>query len=262
MRTSNPVLSDSALERAALQTGGDRTTTTTDAASTTGAVERFTVIGAIQRSAILLALVLAGGWLGWGMVNVVDGRADLPGWIIPVSLGLLAGAFVIVFKPDLAPVLAPAWAVGQGVLVGAISRAYEVTYDGIVLQAVLATLTTAFACLVAYRTGLIQATPRFRKTVVIATFGIMGLYLVNMAMYFFGGDGISLITDSGLTGILFSAFVVVIAAMNLILDFDLFERGEAEGWPAKMMWFAAFGLIITLVWLYLEMLRLLAKLRD
>ncbi|MEM9033555.1 MAG: Bax inhibitor-1/YccA family protein [Actinomycetota bacterium] len=255
MRTSNPVLSDSAIDRVV-----DELEVPDDTRSLT---ERFTIIGVIQRSVLLIGLVVVGGWVGWNMVTVDEGVVTgFPTWIMPAALGLIALAFLTFFRPQLAPVTAPIWAVGEGVLVGAISRVYEVEFDGIVLQAFMATVLTAFATLAAYRSGRIRATPQFRKIVIIATMGVMALYLVNLGIALFGGGGIGLITDSGPIGIAFSLFVVGLAAMNLVLDFDLIERGEAEAWPAKMMWFAAFALVVTLVWLYLELLRLLAKLRD
>ncbi len=255
MRTSNPVLSDSAIDRVVDELG-----VPDDARTLT---ERFTIVGVTQRALLLIGLVAAGGYVGWNLVDVTDGVVvDFPGWILPAALGLIAVAFLTFFRPQMAPVTAPIWAIGEGVLVGAISRVYEVEFDGIVLQAFLGTVLTALATLGAYRSGRIRATPQFRRIVVIATMGVMALYLVNLAMALFGWGDIALITDSGAIGIAFSLFVVGLAAMNLVLDFDLIERGEAEGWPAKMMWFGAFALVVTLVWLYLEMLRLLAKLRD
>lgn len=255
MRTSNPVLSDSAIDRVVDELG-----VPDDASALTS---RFTIIGVIQRSLLLIGLVAAGGYVGWNLVEVQGGVVvDFPSWVLPAALGLLAVAFLTFFRPHLAAVTSPIWAVGQGVLVGAISRVYEVEFDGIVLQAFLATVLTALATLGAYRSGRIRATPQFRRIVIIATMGVMALYLVNLGIALFGGGGIGLITDSGPIGIAFSLFVVGLAAMNLVLDFDLIERGEAEGWPAGMMWFGAFALVVTLVWLYIEMLRLLGKLRN
>ena len=255
MRTSNPVLSDSAIDRVV-----DDLSVPDDARTLT---ERFTIIGVTQRALLLIGLLLIGGYVGWSLVDVDDGVVvGFPGWIVPAMLGMLGVAVLTFFKPALAHVTGPLYAVGQGVVVGAISRVYEVEFDGIVLQAFLGTALTALATLGAYRSGRIRVTPQFRKVVIIATLGVMARYLVNLGMSVFGFGDIGLITDSGAVGIGFSLFVVGLAAMNLVLDFDLIERGEAEGWPAKMMWFGAFALIVTLVWLYLEMLRLLAKLRD
>lgn len=249
------MLSDSAIDRVV-----DDLEVPNDTRSLT---ERFTIIGVIQRSLLLIGLVVIGGWVGWNLVTVDNGVVtSFPGWILPAALGLIALAFLTFFRPQLAPVTAPIWAVGEGVLVGAISRVYEVQFDGIVVQAFMATVLTALATLGAYRSGRIRATPQFRRIVIIATMGVMALYLVNLGIALFGGGGIGVITDSGPLGIAFSLFVVGLAAMNLVLDFDLIERGEAEAWPAQMMWFAAFALVVTLVWLYLELLRLLAKLRD
>lgn len=255
MRTSNPVLSDSAIDRVVDELG-----VPSDARSIT---ERFTIIGVTQRALLLIGLVMVGGYVGWSLVDVDDGVVvGFPGWLVPAMLAMFGLAMVTFFKPNLAPVTAPIYSFGQGVVVGAISLVYEVRFDGIVVQAVLGTVLTALATLGAYRSGRIRATPQFRRVVIIATLGVMALYLVNLAMSVFGWGDIGLITDSGAIGIAFSLFVVGLAAMNLVLDFDLIERGEAEGWPAKMMWFGAFALVVTLVWLYLEMLRLLSKLRD
>ena len=134
-------------------------------------------------------------------------------------------------------------------------------YEGIVMQAVLLTFGTLAALLMAYRSGLIKATENFKLGVVAATGGIAVVYLISIVMNMFG-SGIPLIHESGIVGIGFSLFVVVIAAMNLVLDFDFIETGVEQGAPKYMEWYGAFGLMVTLVWLYLEFLRLLAKLRD
>jgi len=149
----------------------------------------------------------------------------------------------------------------EGLFLGGISALMEARFPGIVLQAVGLTFGTLAALLFAYRSGLIRATENFKLGVVAATGGICLLYLANIVMGFFG-HSIGFIHESGWMGIGFSAVVVVVAALNLVLDFDFIEEGAAQGAPKYMEWYAAFGLMVTLVWLYLEMLRLLSKLQS
>ena len=164
------------------------------------------------------------------------------------------------FKKEWAGVTAPIYALLQGLLVGGLSAFYERAIPGIVIQAVGLTFGTLACLLMAYKSGLIKATENFKLGVVAATGGIALLYLVSFAMSFFGKP-IGFIHEGGLFGILFSGFVVVIAALNLVLDFDFIEAGAENGAPKYMEWYGAFGLIVTLIWLYLEILRLLSKLR-
>jgi uncharacterized YccA/Bax inhibitor family protein len=178
--------------------------------------------------------------------------------------GVVAGlivAMVTIFKKTWAPATAPAYALLEGLALGGISAFFEVQFPGIVIQAVALTLGTLFALLVAYKSGLIRATENFRLGVLAATGGIMVVYLISFFGRMFFGWQMPFIHDSGPVGIAFSLFVVVIAALNLVLDFDFIERGHGTA-PKYMEWFAAFGLVVTLVWLYLEILRLLSKLRS
>jgi uncharacterized YccA/Bax inhibitor family protein len=153
------------------------------------------------------------------------------------------------------------YAIAQGVVVGAISRAYSIQYSGIVLQAVGATLGVFVAMLVMYRTGIIRVNDKFRRVVMSAMVGLLIFYGVSFLFNLLGAN-ITFFNDASLLGIGFSIFVAGLAAANLALDFDFIERGEKEGLPKQMEWFAALGVVITLVWLYLEILRLLSKLRD
>jgi uncharacterized YccA/Bax inhibitor family protein len=176
---------------------------------------------------------------------------------------MLAGlgcALVLTFKPTFARVLAPVYAVATGVAVGAISKAYNDAYSGIVLQAVGATLGVFVVMLVAYRGGIIRVTARFKRVVIGATLGVMLFYGVSLLLSLFGIDIFP--QGSSLMSIGFSFLVAGIAAMNLALDFDFIEKAAAAGAPKYMEWYAAFGLLVTLVWLYLEILRLLSKMRD
>lgn len=227
----------------------------------------MTINGAISATAVLLALLLTSAVFGWfatgSPVVGADGvlQYSMPGaaWI-----GVLAGvgiALVLAFKPALARVLAPVYALAQGFFVGAISRMFEEFYDGIVVQAAGITVAVAAAMLVLYRSGVIKVTDRFRRIIITATLGVMAFYLVSFVISMFGGS-VSFLSSPSLFGIGFSVFVAGLAAMNLALDFDFIERGAREGLPKHFEWFAAFGLLVTLVWLYLEVLRLLAKLRE
>lgn len=227
--------------------------------------------GVAMATGVLLALVCVAAVVGWGQVTVettvgLDGveRAtsiDVPAWVWGASiLGLLV-VIATFFKPAWARVTAPIYAAAQGLAVGAISKAYEVQFDGIVLQAVGLTLGVFAMMLVLYATGRIRVTPRFRLGVMAATGAVVLVYLATFVMRLFGGD-MPFIHGTGAVGIGFSVVVVVIAALNLTLDFDFIDRAERAGAPRSMEWFAALGLLVTLIWLYLEILRLLAKLRD
>ena len=170
-------------------------------------------------------------------------------------------AIVTAFKKEWSPVTAPLYALVEGFFLGAISALYNHLYEGIVMQAVMLTFGTLFALLLAYRSGLVKATENFKLGVVAATGGIALVYLATIALSFFNIQ-IPLIHESGLIGIGFSLFVIVIAALNLVLDFDFIETGVEQGAPKYMEWYGAFGLMVTLVWLYIEFLRLLAKLQS
>ncbi len=164
-------------------------------------------------------------------------------------------------KPTWAPITAPLYALIEGFFLGSISAVYEARFNGIVFQAVLLTFGTLFALLFAYRSGMIKATENFKLGVVAATGGIALVYLATIVLGLFGVR-IPFIHDSGLIGIGFSLFVVVVAALNLVLDFDFIESGVEHGAPKHMEWYGAFGLMVTLVWLYIEFLRLLSKLQS
>ena len=174
---------------------------------------------------------------------------------------MLFRSLITVFKKTAAPITAPIYAAIEGILLGMLSAFYEMQFPGLVFQAILLTFGTLFALLMAYRSGVIKATENFKLGVFAATGGIGLIYLTTFILSFFGLS-IPYIHGSGTIGILFSLFVVVIAALNLVLDFDFIERGAERGAPKYMEWYAAFGLLVTLIWLYIEMLRLLSKLRS
>lgn len=243
MRSGNPVLSNS---------------TFTDVAER-GYSRPMTLNGVIHRSVLLLLLV-AGSSAGiWAY------SSSHPAIIHPtVMIGALGGFVVGLatsFKRNWAPVMAPIYAVLEGLFIGGISLVMEQRFPGLVLQAVLLTFGVMFALLAAYQSRIIRPSQTFKSVIVGATFGIVVVYLVSMLLQVFFHTGIPLINDSGPIGITFSLVVVGIAALNLVLDFDFIENGVAYGAPKWMEWYAAFGLTVTLVWLYIEILRLLAKMR-
>ena len=220
----------------------------------------MTVDGVVMKSALLIVLLVASGVVGWQGTEATETGVELPGWLFVAVLGGLGVAVLTIFKPLLARFTAPLYAVLEGLVLGAISAAYEIRFDGIVLQAVGLTIGVFVMMLVAYATRLVKVTERFRLGVVAATGAVFLVYLVTMVMRLFGSD-VAFIHSSGPFGILFSLAVVGIAALNLMLDFDLIEKGVAAQAPKRLEWYAGFGLLVTLVWLYLELLRLLSKVR-
>jgi uncharacterized YccA/Bax inhibitor family protein len=223
--------------------------------------ERMTLGGTVNKTAILLALVLITAIYTWGRFYTTGNPAAIMPLVWTGAIGGLVMCLVTVFKKEWAGVTAPIYALLQGLLVGGLSAFYESRFPGIVIQAVGLTFGTLACLLMAYKSGLIKATENFKLGVVAATGGIALLYVVSFAMSFFGKP-IGFIHEGGLLGIGFSAFVVVIAALNLVLDFDFIEAGAENGAPKYMEWYGAFGLTVTLIWLYLEILRLLSKLRK
>jgi uncharacterized YccA/Bax inhibitor family protein len=231
--------------------------------------EMMTVNGTIAKTAVLFTLLLLSAAAGWANTDGPEiGPDGLVSYTIPTLawVGLFVGVglvFLLMFKPHLAKFIAPAYAVAQGFFVGALSKMYETFYDGIVVQAAGATIAVFGVMLVLYRARIIKVTERFRTIVVTATIGIMVFYGVCFLIQLFAGsDSVSFLASPSLLGIAFSVFVAGIAAMNLALDFDFIERGSKMGLAKGFEWYGAFGLLVTIVWLYLEMLRLLAKLRS
>ena len=220
--------------------------------------EKMTIQGTVNKTLIMLLLVVFAASKTWSMF--ISGSSSVSFLMYGGFIGGLIFAFITIFKKTWSPYTAPIYALLEGLALGGISAYFELAYPGIVIDAVVLTFGTLFVLLMAYKSGAIKATENFKLGVVAATGGIMLLYIVNMVLGFFG-SGIPLIHESGTFGILFSLFVVVIAALNLVLDFDFIEHGVEVGAPKYMEWYGAFGLMVTLIWLYLEMLRLLAKLR-
>ncbi len=222
--------------------------------------------GTVNKTGILLLLSVLTAAFAWNQSIVMgaDGPAVAPGvagYMLGGAIGGFILAMVTIFKKTWAPITAPLYALVEGFFLGSISAMYELRFDGIVFQAVLLTFGTLFALLMAYRSGLIKATENFKLGVVAATGGIALVYLASIVLGFFGIN-IPLIHESGIVGIGFSLFVIVVAALNLVLDFDFIENGVEQGAPKYMEWYGAFGLMVTLVWLYIEFLRLLSKLNS
>ena len=223
--------------------------------------EVMTIQGTVNKTAFLL--ILAIGTAAWTWDKFFT--AGNPAAVMPYFWGGAIGGFVValvtIFKKNWASFTAPIYALLEGLFLGAISAFFEARFPGIVIQAVGLTFGTLVALLMAYKSGLIKATENFKLGVVAATGGIFLVYMATMVLGFFG-VAIPYIHGSGIIGIGFSVFVVVIAALNLVLDFDFIESGAAAGAPKFLEWYGAFALIVTLVWLYLEILRLLAKLSS
>ncbi len=254
MRTSNPALSDDAFRYDSYI--GERPLTRSTAMSMNGTV---------AKTAVLFAILFGGAVVSW--TQIAGARLSLnsnPTWMM-ILIGSFIGALILslvtCFKPRVAPYTAPVYALLEGIVLGAISQMFEGRFQGIVFQAILLTLGVAGLVLTAYATRLIRATPRFQMMIMLATGGIMMAYLATFVLGFFGVR-VPYIHDSGLIGILFSVFVVGIAALNLVLDFDTIERGVERGAPKYMEWYGGFAIMVTMVWLYLEVLRLLSKLRS
>ena len=218
----------------------------------------MTIEGTVNKTAISLVILLAAATWTWNM-PLGDPRVGV--WMMAGVIGGFATALVTIFRKTWAPYTTPAYAALEGLALGGISAVFESRYPGIASQAVFLTFGTLGALLLAYRSGWIRPTENFKLGIVAATGGIALVYLVGFVISLFGAT-IPLIHGSGTVGILFSMLVVTIAALNLVLDFDFIEEATEQGAPKYLEWYGAFGLLVTLVWLYLEMLRLLAKLQD
>jgi uncharacterized YccA/Bax inhibitor family protein len=242
MRTSNPALKEEYFQR-------------DPAATAEGAM---TLSGTTTKSFLLVLLATFSAAFTWREYFVN------PGILMPAILIGGIGGFIIalitIFKPRVSPISAPFYAVFEGLFLGAISARYEAQWAGLPMQAVGLTLMVFLAMLTMYKTGIIKVTEKFRMGVFAATGGIALFYLLSFVLAMFGVR-IPMVHESGVIGIGFSVIVVGVAALNLALDFDFIERGVTARAPRYMEWYGAFGLLVTLVWLYLEMLRLLSKIQ-
>ncbi len=252
-KTSNPALSQNTFSDAARsQYGG----TLVDAAA------RMTLSGTVNKTGILLLCAAATAAWTWNQFMQTRDLSVAGPAVMVGALGGFVVAMVTVFKKEWSPVTSPIYALLEGLVLGGLSALFELRYPGIAMEAVGLTFGTLFVMLFLYKSGLIKVTQKFRMGVVAATGGIMVFYLLTWLLSMFHITMFSSVFGSGLIGIGFSLFVVAIASLNLVLDFDFVEQGVAYGAPKYMEWYAAFGIMVTLVWLYLEMLRLLSKLRS
>jgi uncharacterized YccA/Bax inhibitor family protein len=218
----------------------------------------MTAAGVSRATFTVFGLLLAAAIVGWTQVEV----GTAPGWMLPAVFVAVGVVLVGVFKPEWAPVVGPIYAIVEGLIVGAISRVYQDFYaDGIVTNALLATGVVVLVMAVLYATRTIRVTQRLRSIVIGATLAVFLFYMVSLLLSLFD-VAVPVVWDGGPIGILFSLAVIALAAFNLLLDFDLIERGVAARAPSYMNWYAALGLMVTIVWLYLEILRLLGNLRD
>lgn len=245
IRTANPVFNNNTFSKTTTFSG----------------IQTMTLSGTVNKTYILLICLLVSASYTWGQFFNTGSISAIQGWILGGSILGLVFALITAFKPKAAPFTAPAYAVCQGLFLGGLSAIFEQNYPGIVIQSVGLTFATLFCLLGLYRSGVIKATENFKLGVTSATGAIFLLYFASFILGFFNIQ-IPGIFGNGPIGILFSLGVVTIAALNLVLDFDFIEKGSESNLPKHMEWIGAFGLIVTLIWLYIEILRLLVKLRE
>lgn len=246
MRTSNPALGEKAFDNLSPISGQESI---------------MTVQGTVNKAFILAFLVLASAAWTWSLSLSAHNPDIISLFMFAGAIGGFIFALITIFKKTFSPVTAPIYAVLEGLFIGGLSLTLEVKFPGIAIQAAGLTFGILFFMLFLFKTGILKATKKFTICVVSATGGIALVYIASMIMGFFGMS-VPLISSNGIWGIGFSLFVVVIASLNFILDFDLIEYGANNGAPKYMEWYTAFGLMVTLVWLYIEILRLLSKLRS
>ena len=214
----------------------------------------MTANGTVNKAAFLIVIVFASGIFGWSITDSGYGIGML------AMLGGLLFAIITSFKPNIASVTAPIYAILQGIFLGSICKIFEASYPGIASQAVIGTVSIFMVMMFLYRSRIIKVTDRLRSIVIACTIGIALAYFVSFIMSFFTAS--NLFNVGGALGIGISLFVIAVAAFNLLLDFDYIERSESHGSPKYMEWYFAFSLLVTLVWLYIEMLRLLTRIRN
>ncbi len=222
--------------------------------------ETMTIQGTVNKTGLLLFLVVIAAAWTWGLSHSPTPEAAYP-WMIGGALGGFVLALVTVFKTNWSPITAPTYALLEGLFLGGISALFNKSYPGIAVQAIGLTFGVLFVLLLAYKTGLVRATRGFKLGVIAATGAVALVYALNMIMMLFGHSQMSFLNSSTPLGIGISVVVVIIASLNLVLDFDMIETGSRMGAPKYMEWYGAFAMMVTLVWLYLEILRLLSKTR-
>ena len=239
-RSSNPALSENIFRNAASFAG-------------TGSM---TVAGAANKVGILLLITMLTAAYSWASFTPAEG---FPVMAIAGGIGAFIVAIITIFKHEWSPYTAPLYAALEGLFLGAISAAYAMMFDGIVVKAILLTFSILFVMLFSYRSGAIQATEKFKRGVIAATGGVFVFYMATWIFSMFGVN-VPYLHEGGFISIIISLVIIVIASLNLILDFDFIDKGAANGLPKHYEWYGAFGLMVTLVWLYLELLRLLSYL--
>lgn len=222
--------------------------------------ETMTIQGTVNKTGLLLLFVVATAAWTWGLGHSETPDAAYP-WMLGGALGGFIVALVTIFKKEWSPIGAPVYALLEGLVLGGISAIFDRAYQGIAAQAISLTFGVLFVLLLAYKFRIVRATRGFKLGVIAATGGIAIAYLINMVMGLFFHTQMSFLNNATPLGIGISVFVVIIASLNLILDFDMIETGAQTGAPKYMEWYGAFAMMITLVWLYMEILRLLGKMR-
>lgn len=223
--------------------------------------ETMTIDGTVMKTGILGFIVFATALFTWNLYQVNHDFLAIQPYVLGGSIAGLVVAIIIIIKKTTAPFLAPAYCALQGLMLGGISAFMNQIFPGIVIQAIVLTFGILFSLLIIYRLKIIRATENFKLIVGSATAGIALYYVISIVGRLMGFS-LPLIHESSTPGILFTLFVVVIAALNLVIDFDFIEKGAEAKAPKYMEWYGAFGLMVTLIWLYLEILRLLSKLRS
>ncbi len=229
-------------------------------ASTVSHGDSMTINGTLQKFGFMLLMLVGTAFYSWK--EVIGSGENVMIMIGGGAIGGLVVALILAFKREWSPYLAPLYALLEGLFIGAISAMFNELYNGIVLNAVGLTFGVGVAMYLLYSLRIIRATEKFKAVVFTATAGIAIFYLLVWVMSLFGYNNLQFLHEGSTFGIVFSLVVVVIAALNLILDFDMIEQGAAMGAPKYMEWYGAFGLMVTFVWLYLEILRLLSKLNS
>jgi len=224
--------------------------------------EVMTLNGTINKSIAMLLLVVVGAMYTWkmffGALSVEAGAALVSRWMFIGGIGGFVFSLITIFKKSWAYITAPIYAILEGLFLGAISAFFEARFPGLVMQAIALTFGTLFIMLIGYRSGIIKVTQKFKSGIIAATGAVALVYFISFIFSMFGASNL-IIHSNGIMGIGISLVIVVIAALNLVLDFDFIAKGSQAGLPKYMEWYAAFGLMLTLIWLYIEILRLLSK---
>ena len=225
-------------------------------------VAHMTANGTFAKTFVLFLIVLAGGAVGWSQTTLSStNQIEIPWWTwLCLLVGVRASPWCACSSRRRSPFMSPLYAIVEGVALGAISKAFEIQWDGIVFQAVLATIGVFFATLALYVFGVVKVTRRFQMVVIGATFGILLLYGFGFLLSLFGVDVVFWNQPSAL-GIIVSVVICCVASLNLFLDYEFIRQASINGAPKYMEWYGAFGIMVTLVWIYIEMLRLLSLLR-